>query len=175
MAITGELQVLQQVPFAEDYLISSTGDVFKKTKKGLRQLKPSPDKDGYLRIVLRGKSHYQMSHSVHRLVLAAFIGVSELEVNHKDGNKANNTLDNLEYVTPSENVRHAYATGLKKPKTGKLVDEEVRQVRWLSENGVRARDIARTYSIGVTMVYDILRGDTYKFVKGSVDIFTIKK
>lgn len=48
----------------------------------------------------------------HRLVLLAFTGPSDLFVNHKDGNKINNKLENLEYCTKSENGLHAYRTGL---------------------------------------------------------------
>ena len=43
---------------------------------------------------------------VHRLVMEAFVGQSDLQVNHKDFNKINNKLDNLEYTTPKENITH---------------------------------------------------------------------
>lgn len=49
---------------------------------------------------------------VHRCVLAAFIGCDDRQVNHKNGIKSDNRLENLEYVTSSENVKHAYRTGL---------------------------------------------------------------
>lgn len=57
-----------------------------------------------------GKKRY-----VHRLVAVTFIKnpVNKREVNHKDGNKLNNHVSNLEWVTPSENRQHAYDTGLK--------------------------------------------------------------
>lgn len=45
---------------------------------------------------------------VHRMVMAAFCGKSTLEVNHKDGDKGNNSVENLEYVSHSENIRHSY-------------------------------------------------------------------
>ena len=65
---------------------------------------------GYLYIEIKGV-HY----NIHRLVATTFIPNPENKryVNHKDGNKLNNYIDNLEWSTPSENNLHAYTTGLK--------------------------------------------------------------
>lgn len=52
---------------------------------------------------------------IHRLVLAAFVGVDNAHCNHKDGDKGNNALGNLERATRSENMQHAFATGLAEP------------------------------------------------------------
>jgi len=54
-------------------------------------------------------------YKVHRLVLETFIGKSKLQVNHINGVKSDNRLSNLEYVTQSENMKHAYLLGLEKP------------------------------------------------------------
>ena len=51
---------------------------------------------------------------VHKLVANAFLGKSNLQVDHIDGNKLNNKLNNLEYVTPKENIRRAWEKGLAK-------------------------------------------------------------
>lgn len=74
-------------------------------------LKPSDNGNGYKHLVLRrdGKSYKRY---VHRLVAEAYFGKSDLEVNHKDGDKSNNRPDNLEYVTSSENTIHGFANGL---------------------------------------------------------------
>lgn len=70
---------------------------------------------GYRAVILykdgKGKTMY-----IHRLVAQAFLynGNNYTDVNHKDGNKENNTLANLEWVTRSYNIKHAYNTGLRK-------------------------------------------------------------
>ena len=67
---------------------------------------------GYIAVNIKGKRLY-----VHRLVAEAFIPniYDKKEVNHIDGNKSNNNVENLEWVTHSENMIHAYAKGLMKP------------------------------------------------------------
>ena len=60
---------------------------------------------GYLYVGL-SKDAQSKKHLIHRLVIAAFVGESSMEVNHKDGNKSNNHISNLEYCTSSENNLH---------------------------------------------------------------------
>lgn len=73
------------------------------------------DADGYLKVDLYDRG-YRKTMRVHRLVADAFIPnpANKPEVNHKDGNKHNNTTDNLEWTTSSENMIHAYKEGLAK-------------------------------------------------------------
>ena len=91
--------------FGDGYFVSNKGRVkntnFKRTGDE-RILTLSEDGHGYYE-VKRGKIHGK----VHRLVLEAFIGKSELPVNHKDFNPKNNYLENLEYITQRENVTHS--------------------------------------------------------------------
>lgn len=92
-------------------MVSNEGRV-KNATTG-RILRGSRDHSGYPNMGLRRNMH-QHQISVHRLVTAAFLGPcpKHLEVNHKDGNKDNNRIENLEYVTTAENMRHASALGL---------------------------------------------------------------
>lgn len=67
------------------------------------------------------KDHKYKNMKAHILVMLAFVWESNwLEVNHKDWNKQNNSLDNLEYCTKSENIKHAYRTGLNKANMSSL-------------------------------------------------------
>lgn len=72
-------------------------------------INPRPGKTGYMRVTLDGKDYY-----VHRLVAQIFIENSyhKPEVNHKDGNKQNNNVKNLEWVTKKENCKHASINNL---------------------------------------------------------------
>ena len=99
-----------------NYEISSKGRVRNaKTGKILNQ---EITYRGYARINLSGKHYY-----IHRLVADAFYDGynGKLDVNHIDGNKLNNFIGNLERCTRSENIRHAFNTGLKKPSRLKIV------------------------------------------------------
>lgn len=99
------------------YQVSNLGNV--KSLVSNKQKFKSNHSQGYLRVSLwknnKGKDHY-----IHRLVVQSFIGTipKDKQVNHIDGNKHNNRIDNLEIVTPKENIHHAIKTGLTKSPLG---------------------------------------------------------
>jgi hypothetical protein len=126
--------------------------VFNRFRKG-RILKHCNNRYGYPMVVLTKPDH-RMCHSVHRLVMLAFIGHSDLTVNHKNGIKTDNRLDNLEYLTMSENLFHAHKIGLKKAtKIIKYDDSYIEMIkksleknsyRWFlaaKELGLKKKDI----------------------------------
>lgn len=93
------------------YFATESGDIF--NKDGMK-VKPFVSKRGYLRVKLHiGNSRYK-NYSVHVLVATAFIPNPDNlpQVNHKDGNKLNPSVDNLEWSTQSENIRHAMRNDL---------------------------------------------------------------
>lgn len=102
------------------YLISKDG-IIKSAKTGKIKALIS-DAKGYQRVGLCNK--YLKTHKVHRLVAINFIPNpdNKPQVNHKDGNKKNNKVENLEWVTNAENSSHAYKTGLKGNVTQKQRD-----------------------------------------------------
>lgn len=82
-------------------------------------LKPYITKKGYLRLSLALKDKTKKNFSVHVLVAKTFIenlDSSKIHVNHINGIKTDNSLENLEWVTPSENTLHSFKLGLQKPK-----------------------------------------------------------
>ena len=106
--------------FDDKYLINKKGEVlslnYRRTNKR-KILKCIPDKDGYLTIMLC-LNGIIYNKKIHRILCEIFKPrVNDLiEVNHKDGNKKNNNLNNLEWCTKSYNIKHSIDTGLK-PKT----------------------------------------------------------
>lgn len=118
------------------YEVSNTGKIKSVTRKrkfgkGYRifegkELKLQNDKDGYKKISLHNNVK-RKRFFVHRLVAIAFINNQEGKpvINHKDGNKQNNHVDNLEWVTNSENDIHAFKTGLRQPNCGGTSKEVV--------------------------------------------------
>ena len=90
------------------YEVSSIGLIRSTMKGRVRLIRPTPDKDGYLRISLICSEGKPRNFAVHRLVLQAFSGIVGDQVNHKDGDKRNNVISNLEWCTGSENVTHAF-------------------------------------------------------------------
>lgn len=108
--------------FKNKYYVSDTG-LIKNNKDKL--LTPRPNKKGYLRVDL-WKNNKKKHYRVHRLVAMAFIPnpQNKPQVNHKDGNKQNNCVDNLEWCTNEENRKHAIANGLVRGRGRKFLVEE---------------------------------------------------
>ena len=104
--------------------VKSLSKVIGRRVKGETLLKVRISPYGY-KMVSLCKEGKVFNASIHRLIADAFIPNPEnkTQVNHKDGNKLNNDIKNLEWCTPSENINHAYKTGLhdlkKHGRTGK--------------------------------------------------------
>lgn len=119
------MEEIKEVKGFPNYLISNLGYVISKeqkvkNKQGYRVrkgkiLKPSYSR-GYKMIGMY-KDGKLYSKSLHRLLAINFIDNPNnlYSVNHKDGNKLNNDIDNLEWLSLRDNIRHAWATGLSKP------------------------------------------------------------
>lgn len=123
------------IPNFDDYKISNNGEVisivryvYSKKEKTVvpfyreKVLKQFKNRGGYMCVGIGSKGN-RKTMKIHRLVATAFIPNPQNlpEVNHKDGDKTNNCVNNLEWCTASENVRHAYRTGIQ-PRSPKRIN-----------------------------------------------------
>ena len=143
------------------YEISNQGRV--KNPKG-KILGGSTHKDGYRFITIKGKQI-----PIHRIVAENFIPNigNKPFVNHKDGNKMNNSVDNLEWVTQQENIQHSYKNKLQPSKVktykGKFTDEQRQQIKDEYNNtDISKRQLALKYNVSHTCICDIIN-DKYKY------------
>jgi len=115
------------------------------------------------------------SHSyllAHQVIARTFLGEcpDDHEVNHIDGDKQNNSPDNLEYVTPRQNSQHAAENGLLNPPSGhdhwksKLSRDEVKEVRerYASEE-VSQTDLAEEYEVDQATISHVVNFKTYNY------------
>lgn len=129
-----------------------------------RWLKPVIDATGYMRVRLTIEGSRSFP-SVHRLVALTWIANPRglPEVNHIDGDKQNNTDENLEWCTSAENHQHAKMTGLYGPHSRrKLSPGDAALLRERRSNGETVTDLARSFSIDRKTVYAIVAGRTYR-------------
>lgn len=130
------------------------------------------EKDGYRRHILRYKDKVKYI-TAHRLVALNFLekdNVTDLQVNHIDGNKLNNHVYNLEWCTSEENIKHAFEIGLRNstgsnnPKA-KLTEIEVREIRQLYKNKEKnALELSEIYGVSRTNIYSIVNNKIWKEV-----------
>ena len=151
------------------YSVSQLGDVW--SGKSNKYLKPFLKSNGYLYVFLRNGPKY-LSISVHQLVAEEYLTSSNpcYVVNHKDGNKLNNNLENLEYVSQSDNVKHAYSTGLasslsrsKQSYKKRLTEEEVFSIKELLLTRTQT-EIALLFNVSRTTITMINTGKTWTHV-----------
>lgn len=159
------------------YSVSNAGRV--RTEVATRKApvgyvyKQSIDTRRYCQVNLIKPDGTRSAQLVHRLVMAAFVGERPrtVQVNHKDGNKVNNVLSNLEYVTQSQNMQHAkrlglsrndYVAGSKHP-LHKLTESDVLVIKRVgySETG---EVLAKRYGVSKTLINRIRSGHTWKHV-----------
>lgn len=160
------VEIWRDIPTYEGiYQVSNLGNVrslprFDEDKNGkIYQRKgvimtPTKTTTGYLKVELV-KDGIRKSKKIHRLVASAFLinTFNKPYINHKDGNPLNNVVDNLEWCTQEENMKHARHTGLTFYTQDSINHEEL--IKDYLCNSINF--VCDKYDISKTVVYDILK------------------
>ena len=138
-----------------------------------RLLTCGPDSKGYFqfRMCLPGGRHRTMK--VHRAVALAFLGPRppDAQINHISGDKNDNSVGNLEYISCRRNVRHAWEMGLRRPEQvqgerhgmSKLTAEEVRHIRLVGSDA-NIHDLSDRFGVTPQCIDQILKHKTWRHV-----------
>ncbi len=165
-------EVWRDVQSNLNYEVSSRGRVRSKQRVVMRShgiprrvreriMKPAATPRGYWFVSLYEGGKSKQAY-LHRLVAEAFIGPcpAGIQVNHKDLNKANNVVGNLEYVTPQENMAHAHEAG-RLGGTPKYTEQQIRQGYELVKSGMLYREAAAICGVNQDALEAACRGDNW--------------
>ena len=153
----------------DGYLVSKEGEVWSERSNKLLSL--FPDSNGYLLCNLYRDGKRKLC-KIHRLVALTFIPNPENkpQVNHIDGNKLNNHIDNLEWASAKENTNHAWNSGLSKSISGsartdsKLTEEDVLYIRtnYIPKSpDFGGRALAKKFNVVPSVISNVVNGKTY--------------
>lgn len=171
-ALAGKQVIWKEVVGFPEYIVSNTGIVkslqlkvknnltggFSVRKERIKSQRLNFFKYYTVSLCRNYKSYTKL---VHRLVAESFIPnpLNKKEVNHKDGNKLNNCVENLEWVTRAENAQHAVLNGLMKSFSRKLSKEDVDFIR--SNLHLSSRILAKMYNVSRTTIKNLRNKKTY--------------
>lgn len=163
-----------------EYVFTQSGEVFSTCGRG--PYSTQKNNSGYLQVRLKTKqgsdARGRQVLSVHRMVALAHLpNPNNLpQVNHINGNKLDNRVENLEWVTASDNLKHAFKTGLKElPKAGMGKFNELhsrsRPINQLTKSGDFVRNYPSIQEAGrdgfnVGNIVSAIKGETYKSTGG---------
>lgn len=153
-----------------NYGTTTVGEVYRWDTE--RRMTPSISNSGYMMVRVCHDNKPANAH-VHYMVADAWLHNDDpehkIEVNHKDGDKQNPDLSNVEWSTKSQNQRHAIETGLKSSGedlyNSQLTHDQVHIVCRLLEDGLQINDIAKRMDVSKDIIRKIRAGDTYPQVR----------
>lgn len=155
-----------------DYEITNKGEIINKRNNKI--VKPEINSKGYLRVTIGGKRYF-----VHRLVGEKFLENKDNkpQINHKDGNKLNNCVENLEWVTNLENRKHAVKNDLQiqgsKCPWAKLTEEQVIYIR--NNPNISSKKLSKMYNVSLRTISDVRNFKSWKQLKSYAELSQISK
>lgn len=159
-----------------DYYANDNGSIYSSISH--KTLSYQLDKDGYAKVQLSSTDGKRHRYSVHRLILENFNpieGMQNLQVNHIDGNKLNNKLENLEWCNCSKNQMHAYQIGLKNQKGDKnnasrLTEKQALEIiDLLLSKQFTYKEIASKYKVHEETIGAIKRKKNWKYLTENIN------
>jgi hypothetical protein len=135
--------------------------------KAGQELSQHQHKNGYLTVNLKDEDGKSTSRHIHRLLMLAFHPPTDLylQVNHKDGDRLNNSFDNLEWVTQQENLTHAWVNNMRAaPSHRILTSDQVKEIRSLYVKGghITQRSLGELYGVSLHAIHKIIKGKNWK-------------
>lgn len=163
-------EVWKPIPFLPNYEASNLGRIRHKLLKNIRKFELNTA--GYFRVTVRVSNKKLVKYLVHRCVAAAFLGWPPkpgLQINHKDKNKTNNHVSNLEWVTARHNSLHRsrfklfkhYGKSIKDGK--KLTRLQVVDFKLDLAKGLSNKELSKKYKVSISMVSKIRNGHCWSF------------
>lgn len=154
-----------------NYYVTDDGRIW--SERTQKYLSPQYDKNGYVKVQMRSTDNKSHRYSVHRLVLENFKpvqGMEKLQVNHKDGNKLNNNLNNLEWTTCEENITHAIQNNLRATINGasKLTPEQVIEIYRRAWNGETNIKLGKEFNVHPDQIGRIKNKKSWKNILDSI-------
>lgn len=174
------MEVWKAIPGYEGYYEASDAGVIRSVdrvvphgihgtcKQKGRVLRYAKDAKGYPRVALSDGTKLR-TYTIHRLIAHTFMSPRPdgHQINHMNGIKTDNRVDNLEYCTPSENSLHSFRIGLQKPKPGslnpmaKLTEDQVKTIRTIAGRGGRyygRKELAARFGVSECTIKEVVTG-----------------
>jgi len=163
-------EVWRAIPGFDGYEASNLGRIRSLKKNNILYKIPRLLDRGYCVVDIM-RNLVKEQKRVHCLIMLAFVGPKPegYWTNHKDGNKQNNCIDNLEYTTPQDNVKHAFRTGLNKcigenNHNHKLTAKDVKEIRLKYTDGYLQSTLAQEYGVGPDQISRIVNYKVWRHV-----------